>query len=144
MLSTEVFHRLRSAQSRSAAEQQLLSGRDWILVAAIVQLFASLYPLYGWINYILLDIASRHAGLHPALMFGITLLLSVLLLALWSWARYAPFRAAVAAVIVYLAIQGGLGLVEPHFLVSGAIVKSAVLLGLLQSVRTGYLRRRPL
>ena len=37
MIPPELLHRLRLAQRRSAQEQQLLSGRDWILVAGLVQ-----------------------------------------------------------------------------------------------------------
>jgi hypothetical protein len=143
MISPEVFHRLRAAQSRSAYEQRLLSGRDWLLVAFFVQLLAALHPLFAWINHTRLG-AGLHEGLHPGINFAATLALAAALASLWLWARYAPFRATVAAVIVFVAVHGALGFADPGVLLSGAVVKSLVLLGLLQAANTGYLRHRPL
>ncbi|HEY0947687.1 MAG TPA: hypothetical protein VGD81_20560 [Opitutaceae bacterium] len=144
MITPNLFHQLRAAQSRSAYEQQLLSGREWILVAGLVQFFTALFPLYVWINHSLFDLAPLHSALHPAAYFGISLALSAGLLLLWAWAHFAPFRAALVALLVYVACQAVIGLIEPRVLMSGALVKSVVLLGLLHAARTGYLRHRAL
>ncbi len=141
MISPDVFHRLRAAQLRSAHEQQLLSGREWILIVAFVQALSALHPLFAWINRALLG-DGTHGGLHPSINFAASLGLAIALATLAWWARFAPFRAAVVAVIVYLVVQGALGFVDPRSLLSGAIVKSLVLVGLLQAARTAFLRHR--
>lgn len=143
MISPEIFHCLRTAQHRAAQEQQLLSGRDWILVAGVVQLLGALYPLFAWINQVLLGGGPR-PGLHPGVSVMAEVALALLLVVLWLWARFAPFRAAMLAIVVFLLVHGALGLVEPRTLLTGAIVKTVVLLGLVHAARTGYLRHRPL
>lgn len=143
MISSETLYRLRAAQSRAAHEQHLLSGRDWILVAAVVQLFAALPAALTLINRILLG-PGLGENMHPRVSFSASVLLAVALAFLWRWARHAPFRASVVALIVFVAVHGALGFSDPDSLISGAVVKSLVLVGLLQAVRTGHLRHRPL
>jgi hypothetical protein len=143
MISPGTFHRLRAAQLRSAREQQLLSGREWILAAVVVQLLSALHPLFAWFNYVLFG-AVRSSGPHPRVDAAVALGLALVFAVLGWWARYAPFRAAVIAVIVYVVVLGTIGLTDPDSLLSGAIVKSLVLVGLLQAAHTGYLRRRAL
>lgn len=143
MITPDTFYRLRAAQRRSAQEQQLLSGHDWILATVGVQLLSALYPLFAWFNHEMLG-AGAHVGLHPRSHVVVALGLAAAFAVLGLWARYAPFRAALVAVIVYLFVLGATGLADPNSLLSGAIVKSLVLVGLLQAARTGYLRRRAL
>jgi len=143
MISTDVFHRLRAAQNRAVHEQRLLSGRDWLLVAGFVQILTALHPLFAWVNNAVLG-GDLHRGLRPVIPFTATLTLAAVLVMLWLWARHAPFRAAVTGVIAFVLVHGALGYVDPSALMSGAVVKSLVLLGLLQAARTGYLRHRPL
>ncbi len=143
MISPGVFHLLRDAQGRAAHEQRLLSGCDWLLVAAFVQLLAAAYPLLAWIHHLLLG-EGLQTGLHPGINLFATIILSVTFGVLWFWARYAPFRAAVAAVIAFILIHGALGFADPRVLLSGTIIKALILVGLLHAVRTGYLRHRPL
>ena len=102
-----------------------------------------MHPLYSWINQTMLGDGPR-PGLPPGIRFVAALILAGALVALWSWARHAPFRAALAAVIVFIAIEGTLGFLDPHQLVASAVVKAIVLLGLLHAARTGYQRRRAL
>ncbi len=143
MLPPETLVRLREAQRRSAHEQQLLSGRDWILIAMCVQLLSALHPLFVWINVLLLDAPSPvHA--EPAIALVAALGLAAALGLLSWWAKYAPFRAAVVAVLAFLAAQATVGYFDPGALISGAIVKSIVLVGLLQAARIGHFRRRAL
>jgi hypothetical protein len=143
MIPPEIYYRLRAAQHRAAHEQKLLSGRDWILAACFVQLLSALYPLFAWLNYVLFGVGPRE-GMHPGINFAVTLALAVAFAVLWLWARHAPYRASLAAVIVFVLVQGALGFIDPYILLSGAVVKALVLVGLLHAVRTGYLRHRPL
>jgi len=82
--------------------------------------------------------------LHPGIDFAVTITLAGVLAALWLWARHAPFRASLAAVIIFILVQGALGFVDPEVLLAGAVVKALVLVGLLHAMRTGYLRHRAL
>jgi hypothetical protein len=143
MNSPELLHRLRIAQRRSAEEQQLLSGRDWILVAGLVQLLSGLHPLFVLINQRVLGSPSR-PGVTPGIQLAAEVVLAAAFVLLWLWARYAPFRAAATAIFAFLLVHGALGLVEPHTLLTGVIVKSLILVGLVHAARTGYLRHRPL
>lgn len=143
MISPEVFHRLRAAQHRAVQEQRLLSGRDWLLVAGFVQILTALHPLFAWINNAVLG-GDLHRGLHPVAHITASLVLAATLVVLWLWARHAPFRAAVTGVIAFVLVHGALGFADPSAFLSGAVVKSLILLGLLHAARTGYLRHRPL
>ncbi|MCM2276273.1 MAG: hypothetical protein NDI75_15940 [Candidatus Didemnitutus sp.] len=143
MITPDHLHRLRLAQRRSAQEQQLLSGRDWILVAGIVQLLSGLHPLFVLINQRVLG-ASPRPGIAPGLELAADVVLAAAFVLLWRWARYAPFRAAMTAIVTFLVVHGVLGLIEPRTLLAGAIVKSLILVGLVHAARTGYLRHRPL
>jgi hypothetical protein len=143
LIPPEILHRLRAAQHHAAHEQQLLSGRDWILVACFAQLLSALYPLFAWFNHLLFGAGPR-AGLHPGIDFAVTITLAAAFAALWLWARHAPFRASLTAVIIFVLVQGALGFVDPEVLLAGAVVKALVLVGLLHAMRTGYLRHRAL
>ena len=143
MISPDVFHRLRAAQNRAVHEQRLLSGRDWLLVAGIVEMLTALHPLFTWVNDAVLG-GARHRGLHPVIPFAVALTLAAVLVTLWLWARHAPFRAAVTGVIAFVLVHGALGFVDPGALMSGALVKSLFLLVLFHAARTGHLRHRPL
>ncbi|HEX2854293.1 MAG TPA: hypothetical protein VHO24_13740 [Opitutaceae bacterium] len=143
MITPELLHRLRLAQRRSAQEQQLLSGRDWILVAGLVQLLSGLHPLFVLINQRVLGSAPR-PGVPPGVELAAEVALAAAFVLLWRWARYAPFRAAMTAVVAFLLVHGALGLLEPRTLLAGAVVKSLILVGLVHAARTGYLRHRPL
>lgn len=143
MISPELLHRLRLAQRRSSEEQQLLSGRDWILVAGLVQLLSGLHPLFVLINQRVLGSPLR-SGVAPGSQLAAEVVLAAAFVFLWLWARYAPFRAAMTAMVAFLLVHGALGLIEPRTLLAGAIVKSLILVGLVHAARTGYLRHRPL
>jgi H+/Cl- antiporter ClcA len=144
MIAIDVFHRLRAAQQRSAREQELLSGRNWILVCALVHLAALVRPVFLWFNVWQLHSPSLQQHLHPGINVAATLLTAALLLLFWWWARFAPFRAALAALIVFLLIQGGLAFLDPRQLLIGASIKALVTLGLIQAIRTGFHRHRAL
>ncbi len=141
----DIFRPLREAQVRAAQEQQLFSGRDWLRVATIVQFLSALYPVYLWIS---LEWPGHRNTSEPVInllrisalcLFGLGL---VFLLLSW-WANYAPFRAAVIGLALFLACNVLVAVTLPHHFIDGAASRLLVLLGLLMAVRTGYRRRRP-
>lgn len=143
MLSPDLFHSLRAAQRRSVREQEILSGRNWILICGLAHLLAAVYPAFLLTTLLWLGTPSPSQHLHPGLHLGFTLFSGVVLLGFWWWARYAPYRAALAALVAYLAIQGVLATLDPRQLLLGAILKALIILGLVQAVRTGFRRHRP-
>ncbi|PTY07162.1 hypothetical protein DB347_07570 [Opitutaceae bacterium EW11] len=144
MISPNVFQQLRAAQLRAVHEHELLSGRDWIVISAGVHVLATVYPVFLWIHVWRLHSPSLNQHLHPAVNVGINLLTGLVLVAFWWRAHLAPFRSAVAALLVYLALQGVLASLDPQQLVSGATFKAIILLGLIQAVAVSYRRRTPL
>ena len=136
-----LLRQLRESQSRSAREQQILSGRDWLFVTALVQFLTALYPLYRWMTDLTLraaDPARTATDTHVALGMLAT---TAILLLLWLWAKYAPFRAAITALAFYVLLQAGLAVYAPNHVLDGIASKVIVLLGLIMAVRTGYRRR---
>ncbi|MDR0352002.1 MAG: hypothetical protein LBI02_01150 [Opitutaceae bacterium] len=137
------FRVLRECQARSAREQQILSGRDWLFVSALVQFLTALYPLYLWVTALKL---AHHDGTvaphaHAQEIACGMLAVSGILLLLWWWAKFAPFRAACIALLLYLVLQGLAAFYQPQDMLEGLASKILVLLGLLMAVRTGYRRR---
>lgn len=133
---------LRDCQARSAGEQRLLSGRDWLLVAAFVEFLTMLYPVHRYLLASVFGTGTENTAYLPCLIGGMAALIVVLML-LWWWARYAPFRAAVVALFVYLFLHGAIALFLPQMVLDGIASKILVLLGLVLAVRTGWLRHRP-
>jgi len=136
------FHSLRGSQARSASEQRLLSGRDWLLVCAFVQLLTVLYPIYCYMLSVTFGFLPEKTEHLPALIAALLVLVVVFVL-LWWWARYAPFRAALTALLAYLVVHAGIALFIPQAVLDGIASKILVLLGLVLAVRTGWLRHRP-
>ncbi len=143
MTHTDPWRILRECQSRSAQEQQLLSGRDWLLVSAIVEYFTALFPLYLWIMDFFV---SARAGTDPITtimrntclaMIGVG---TIFVLLSW-WAKYAPFRAALIALLFYIGLQIWIVLAVPQHFMDGIASKVIIFLGLLMAIRTGYRRR---
>lgn len=144
MIEPDVFYRLRAAQLRAVHEQEVLSGRNWILICAFVHLLAMVYPVFLWIHVLELHSGPLNQLMHPAVNVGFTLLSFFALLGFWWWARYAPYRAAIGALLAFLLIQGIYAYIDPRQLVVGAIAKALILLGLLQAIFVAFRRRRPL
>jgi hypothetical protein len=144
MTTLDLLQRLRAAQQRSIREQELLSGRNWILVCALVHFAALLYPLFLWINLWQLHSPSVSQSIHPSVRVISMLIAAGLLLVFWWWAKYAPYRAALGALISFVLVQCAIGWLDPRQLLFGASVKALVLLGLIQAVRIGFRRHRAL
>lgn len=132
---------LRECQSRSAREQQILSGRDWLFVTALVQFLGGLYPLYRWITAFFVATDDAGAAVRDMGMAGGMMAICAVLIVLWSWGKYAPFRAAVGALAFYVLLQVAIALLYPNHIFDGIASKVLVLLGLLMAARTGYRRR---
>jgi hypothetical protein len=144
MISPDVFHRLRAAQLRAVHEQELLSGRDWILICACVHVLALVYPAFLWAHVWLLHSSSLNQHLHPVITVAFTFASGLVLLGFWWWSHYAPYRGALGALIAYIALQTALASLDAHQLIVGATFKAFILLGLLQAVLVSHRRRRPL
>jgi hypothetical protein len=137
------FRVLRECQARSAREQQILSGRDWLFVSALVQFLTALYPIYLWMTELSL---THHDGISTVPVYTREIAcgmvaVSLILLLLWKWAKFAPFRAACVALLFCLMLNGVAAFCQPQDMLNGLVSKILVLLGLLMAVRTGYRRR---
>ncbi len=132
---------LRECQFRSAEEQRLLSGRGWLLVSALVQLISALHPISQYVMTTVTRATDRDP--RPLLWLVVSMVATtVLFLGLWGWAKFAPFRAAVIALVAYVALHTGIALAAPHAVLDGIASKIFILIGLVMAVRTGYLRHR--
>lgn len=143
MIPPDLFTRLRAEQLRAVREQELLSGRNWILICALAHVLALVYPIFMWVHVSLLDNGPVHGRFHPFVSAGVAVLSGSALVACWWWARYAPFRAARLALILFVGIQAAHALFDPRQLAFGSIGKALVVLGLVQAVVVAYRRRRP-
>lgn len=141
MTTDALVRSFRRAQARSAEEQRLLSGRGWLLVAAAAQFLSTLHPLHQYVGGVILH-DSAHIQFVLAGLVGAMGLLGVILVALWWWARYAPFRASVAALSTYAVFHAGIALFMPDVVFDGIASKIIVLLGLILAAHTGWKRRR--
>jgi ABC-type transport system involved in cytochrome c biogenesis permease subunit len=132
---------LRECQSRSAREQQILSGRDWLFVTALVQFLSALFPIYRCVIHV--TRTTNVSGTFQEDM-GMAIgmcVVSIVLTILWWWGKYAPFRAAYAAFAFYLALHILVAVFYPTDMFNGIASKVLVTLGLIMAVRTGYRRR---
>lgn len=137
-----LFNSLREAQARSAREQRLLSGRVWLLAAAIAQFLTALHPANRYALALTVRDTSPDVARLPWVL-GAQLLLSLVLLALWGWARHAPYRAAATALGIFVALHAASALIHPASMLDHIASNLLVLLGLVLAVHTGHLRRQP-
>ena len=134
---------MRECQFRSVREQQIISGRDWLLVTTIVQVLTALFPFYRWISSNMLPASevdrldAEKFGIAAAFMFCVSLIFFIL----WIWGKIAPYRAAVTAMLFFLCLQLSLAINQPQHMFDNLPSKVMILLGLLMAVRTGYRRR---
>lgn len=132
---------LRECQSRSAREQQILSGRDWLFATALVQFISALFPIYRCISYAM-AVTDINQTVEKDLGMAIGMIVVGTVLAiLWVWGKYAPFRASVSAFVFYVTLQVLTGVFYPLHMFDGIVPKILIMLGLIMAVRTGYRRR---
>jgi hypothetical protein len=143
MISPELFNRLRAAQLRSVREQELLSGRNWILLCACAHILGLIYPGFLLIHVSLLGSEGLHHGLrlHPLVNIAFITASGLALLACWAWARFAPYRAALLALAAFLLIQAAHAVADPYQLTVAALVKLFVIIGLIHAVIVARSRR---
>ena len=134
MISPELFTRLRAAQLRSVREQELLSGRNWILICACAHLLALVYPVFLLLHVVLLHPHAITHGLHPAITVGVISGSGLVLLFFWWWARYAPYRAALLALLAFVTIHATHAFFDPRQLSVATLGKAFVVLGLIHAV----------
>jgi hypothetical protein len=141
-IAPPLFHRLRDAQRRAVHEQEIWSGRSWILICACAHAFLAVHPAFLWFHRSHLPLSGTNAPIHPGVFVAATLLGSVVLAGFGWWARYAPYRAAMGALLAFLALHATLVFLDPHQLLVGAVLEVLLLVGLLQAARVGHRRRR--
>lgn len=137
-----LFDSLRRTQARMVREQRLLSGQAWLLVAALAQLAICIPPAAQYVETLLLGLGD-HADRLIWLRWVFTgrLVIGLMLLALWRWAKYAPYRAAFVALAVYTGVHAAIALMYPQDVLDNISSKVIVLLGLVLAVHTGSRRR---
>ncbi|AHF91945.1 hypothetical protein OPIT5_18695 [Opitutaceae bacterium TAV5] len=143
--SIDPYRILREAQVRSAQEQQLFSGRDWLRVTAFVQFLTALYPIYLWVSFDLLDYRTASSDPMISILRAaalVTLGIGLLFLLLAWWAKYAPFRASVVGLLFFIAFNVFIAVARPQHFMDGIASRVLVLLGLIMAVRTGFHRHR--
>lgn len=143
MIHSDLFNRLRAAQLRSVREQELLSGRNWILICAGAHVLALVYPVFLWLHLVLLRSHHPARGLHPGITTGVILLSGLVLFFFWWWARYAPYRAALSALLSFVALHGAHVWFDPRQLLNGTLIKALVIAGLVHAAIVAYRRRSP-
>lgn len=143
MIHPELFARLRAAQFRSVREQELLSCRNWILICAFAHVLALVYPGFLLIHVLILQSHHIAHALHPGINVGVTLFSGLVMLFFWWWARYAPYRAALLALLAFIVIQGAITIADPRQLAYGTLIKTLIILGLVHAVFVAHRRRSP-
>lgn len=141
MLPSALLQSLRECQARSAEEQRLLSGRGWLLAAGVVQLITALHPFNQYMLARTVGDRAPAFAYYPWLVGGMTGL-GVAFLLLWRWGAYAPFRAALVALVLFVAFHAAVAVGIPQVVPDSLASKILVLIGLLFAVRTGWRRRR--
>lgn len=137
-----LFDSLRVTQARMVREQRLLSGQGWLLIAALTQLAICIPPGARYVEALLLH--DNAPELLHWLRWTIAgrFAIGMVLLGLWRWARYAPYRAALIALVAYTCVHAAIALMHPQDVLDNIGSKVVVLLGLVMAVHTGASRRR--
>jgi hypothetical protein len=124
---------LAESQHKSTHKQTVKSGRGYILAISILQLVAGLAFLA--IYYAGDQTAKTRAFLAIAVTM---ILLGLVYMGLWIWAKTAPFAAALVALIIYVTVLALDGVFAPQQIAQGIIVKILIIAGLSQAVKSGY------
>lgn len=132
---------LAESQHRAFHGQRVSSGRGWILFVAILGLVSgvalTLVGLYGEGGEGAEDQGEAYLNIGIA-----GLMLGIIYLGLWSWARRQPFPAALTALIIYLTLIAADVVMDPTNIGRGIIVKLFVIYGLSRAVQSGYSLRQ--
>lgn len=121
---------LSESQHRSTHRQNIKSGRGWILAIGLLNLLAG-----GIFTYLGLSGEG-----HDELFFtGVAMvIIALIFLGCWMWAKRHPFPAAVTALLIYIALQAAAIAVDPSEAVRGILFKALFLIGLASAVQSAY------
>jgi hypothetical protein len=78
----------------------------------------------------------------PWQVLGLNLFLAAVMAGLWQWSKRAVLPAAICALGIYAAVIVGSAVVDPPSVIKGLIVKIAVTVALVKSVKSAYAARR--
>ncbi|MDH5493281.1 MAG: zinc ribbon domain-containing protein [Myxococcales bacterium] len=105
-------------------------ARKWILIVGIIY----------FVSGVLLGLLAGEAG--GGLIFGLNLVLALIHVGLWHWARIAPFPAAVAALVLFSTVHLLEFVVDPSSIARGLLLKIIFLSILGSAVKAGLDARR--
>jgi hypothetical protein len=162
-----IMNRKRERQDN---QQKVNRGRRWMLIVAVLTLFAALYS-YFWgmsevdkqireaeLSFVGMTPAERDAQVRTTsgiswpelvektrgtvrLQAGILGVLGAAFIGLWWWAQTNPFAAALTALLMYLTAQVIGAMVEPESLLKGIVIKIVIVVALFSAVSAGHRER---
>lgn len=132
MISPATLPSLTECQNKVANNRRIGRGRVYMgLVAIANTLFAVFLLLLG------MD------GNQPALIGGVVQGFTAMIFwALWFWANYAPFPAALSALVVYVGVVLSYALYSPGSLLNAIIFKLFIIIGLAKAASSAWHVRR--
>ena len=165
--------RIRSVQhnrDRQETEDKLNRGRRWMLIVAVLTLFASIFSYFSGTSNLekrRRGAESEFSGMTPAerdaqlkeeigmtweealahdrgqvlLQTTVLVTLGVVYLGLWWWAQRNAFAAALTALLLFGTVQFISFLMEPASVFRGIIIKIPIFIALSTAVSAGYRQR---
>jgi hypothetical protein len=157
-------------RERAENQQKVNRGRRWLLIVAVLTLFAALYSYFWGMSEVDKEIREAEAnfeGMTPAerdaqvkansgmtwseviekarggvrLTAGILGVLGAAYIGLWWWAQTNPFVAALTALLMFLTSQVVGAMVEPESLLKGIVIKIVIVVALFSAVSAGHRER---
>lgn len=163
----EARDHLRTMQDKQQSLKKIGTGRGWILAVSILTLIGggAMYAVgraaaekeiaKAEANMAHLTPEERDAAIKESIgmtwaeavahdrgqlnvLLVVNLILAVVYLGLWWWARSNPFAAALVALFIFLTTQGIGAVIEPKTLVQGVLMKILIIAGLGSAVSGAY------
>jgi len=157
-------------RERAENQQKVNRGRRWMLIVAVLTLFAGLYTYFWGMSEVDKEVREAEGsflGMTPAerdaqvkatsgitwpeliekargtvrLQAGILGGLGAAFVGLWWWAQTNPFAAALTALLMYLTAQVIGAMVEPESLLKGIIIKIVIVVALFSAFSAGHRER---
>ncbi len=157
-------------RERQENQQKVNRGRRWMLIVAVLTLFAALYSYFSGMSevdkeireseasFVGMTAAERNAEIKATsgmtwpeliekarglvrLQAGILGALGTAFFGLWWWAQSNPFAAALTALLMYLTSQVIGAMVEPESLLKGILIKIIIVVALFSAVSAGHRER---
>jgi hypothetical protein len=165
--------RLRAVQrnrDRQETEDKVNRGRRWMLIVAVLTLFASVFSYFSGMSNLekrRREMETEFRGMTPAerdaqlkedigmtweeelaqgrgevlLQTTILVVLGAAYLGLWWWAQKNAFAAALTALLLFATVQFISFLMEPASVFRGIIIKIPIVMALSTAVSAGYRQR---